>query len=165
MVSPGSKIPAGRSYLFVKSGEYSAFMAFKYLLREGRRGLILSRTNPEKIASRYGIDSPIIWIVSRPPPGSKAIAVDPVRLGKIYSLIADFAKNNPGAVVLLDGIEYLISENDFESTMKTLQLVNEAIALSGSILLLPVNPEKLDAQQLGFLEREVPPIELNVDFL
>lgn len=165
MAPPGPKIPAGHSFLFAKAGEYSAFIAFKYLLREGRRGLILSRTHPDEIKSRYGIECPIIWMVSRPPPGGKSITVDPVRLGKIYSLIADFAKNNPGAVILLSGIEYLISENDFVSTMKTLQLVNETIAMSGSILLLPVDPSKMDSQSFSLLEREVPSLELNVDFL
>jgi len=165
MAPPGTKIPAGHSFLFAKAGEYSAFTAFKYLLREGRRGLILSKTRPDEVTSRYGVECPIIWMVSRPPPGGKAITVDPVRLGKIYSLIADFVKNNPGAVILLDGIEYLISENDFVSMMKTLQLVNETIAMSGSILLLPVDPSKMDSQSFSLLEREVPPLELNVDFL
>lgn len=165
MSAPGSKIPAGHSYLFPKAGEYCSYTALKYLLREGRRGLILSKTHPDKITSKYGVECPIIWMVSRPPPGGKASTVDPVRLGKIYSLIADFAKNNPGAAILLDGIDYLISENDFVSTMKTLQLINEAISISRSILLLPIDPEKIDSQSFGLLEREVPSLDLDVDFL
>lgn len=140
-------------------------MALKYLYREGRRALILSKNHPDKIVSRYGVECPIIWMISRPPPGGKAITVDPVRLGKIYSMIADFVKNNPGAVILLDGMDYLISENDFISAMKTLQLINEAISISGSILLLPVDPKRIDPQSFSLLEREIPPLELNVDFL
>jgi len=165
MKPPGSKIPAGHSYLFTEDGIYAAFAALRYLLVEGHRALILSKTHPDKISSRYQVDCPIIWIVSKPPPGVKAITVDPFRLGRIYSLIADFARNNPGAVVLLDGIDYLISENDFSSFMKTLQLINENIAMTGSILLLPVNQDSFTPQDYSFLEREVPQMELNVDFL
>ncbi|MDH4122841.1 MAG: DUF835 domain-containing protein [Thermoplasmata archaeon] len=165
MQSPGSKIPAGRSYLFVEDSEYAAFAVLRYLLVEGRRALILSKTHPEKIAERYQVDCPVIWIVGKPPPGSKVITIDPQRLGRIYSLIADFVKNNPGAVVLLTGIDYLIAENDFQAVMKTLQLANETVAMSNSILLIPVSPESMQKQEFSFLEREIPPIDINVDFL
>lgn len=165
MTEPGSKIPAGHSYLFTRESEHSAYAALRYLLVEGRRALILSKNHPDKIISKHNVDCPIIWIVSRPPPGGKAITVDPLRLGRIYSLIADFTKNNPGAVILIDGIDYLISENDFVSTIKTLQLINETIALSESILLLPVEPRSMNPQDFSLLEREVPPLELDMDFL
>lgn len=165
MHSPSSKIPAGRSYLFTDDGVAGAFAALRYLLVTGHRGLVLSKTHPDKIPPRYDIDCPIIWIVSKPPPGGKAITVDPVRLGRIYSLIADFVKNNPGAAVLLEGLDYLIDENDFPSVMKALQLVNESIAISKSIFLLPVNPKSFNPQEFTFLEREIPPFELNVELL
>lgn len=165
MHSPSSKIPAGRSYLFTDDGVAGAFAALRYLLVTGHRGLVLSKTHPDKIPPRYDVDCPIIWIVSKPPPGGKAITVDPVRLGRIYSLIADFVKNNPGAAVLLEGLDSLIDENDFPSVMKALQLVNESIAISKSIFLLPVNPKSFNPQEFTFLEREIPPFELNVELL
>lgn len=165
MPSPSTKIPAGRAYLFIEDSTHAAFAVLRYLLVRGHRGLILSKTHPNKITERYEVDCPIIWIVDKPPPGGKAITVDPIRLGRIYSLIADFVKNNPGAAVLLDGIDYLISENDFSSVMKTIQLVDETISITKSILLLPVDQKSMSPQEFSFLEREIPPLDLNVDFL
>lgn len=165
MHSPSSKVPAGRSYLFTEDAVPGSFAALRYLLATGHRGLVLSKTHPEKIPPRYDVDCPIIWIVSKPPPGSKAITVDPIRLGRIYSLVADFVKNNPGAAVLLEGLDYLIEENDFSSVMKVLQMINESIAISKSIFLLPVDPDSMDKQEFTFLEREIPSFELDVNLL
>jgi hypothetical protein len=38
--------------------------------------------------------------------------------------------------------------------MKTIQLTNEEVAMSGSYLLVPIDPRTLDTQQMGYLERE-----------
>ena len=165
MHSPSSKIPAGHSYLFTDDGVAGAFAALRYLLVTGHRGLVLSKTQPDKIPPRYDIDCPIIWIVSKPPPGGKAITVDPERLGKIYSMIGDFVKNNPGAAVLLEGLDILIKKSDFPSVMKALQMINESIAISKSIFLLPVDPKSFNPQEFSFLEREIPLFEYNVDLL
>ena len=73
---------------------------------------------------------------------------------ELHSTISDFIKANPGAVVLLDGIEYLITENGFGPFMKTIQLTNEEVAMSGSYLLVPIDPRTLETQQMGYLQRK-----------
>jgi len=154
-------IPAGHSYLFKKGGSSAAFDIFKRFLVSGRRGIILSRLPPEKIPILYEVECPSIWIVSRPPSKGSVMTVDPQRLTRVYSLIGDFVRNNPGSVALLDGLNYLLSENDFSSVMKTVQLINEAIAMTRSILLVPIDPKGFSDTELGFLEREIPPFEMD----
>ena len=56
---------------------------------------------------------------------------------------------------MIDGIEYLVLQNDFRSIMKFIQLINEDVAISGSILILPVNPKALETKEMGYLEREL----------
>ena len=161
----GMEIPPGRSYLFTDDAVYSAYAVLRHLMVKGRRGLVLTKSNPDSIPSTYSVDCPIIWIISKPPPGTKAITVDPLRLGKIYSLVADFVKNNPGSAILLDGVELLIRDNDFTSVMKALQMMNESISISGSMLLVPVDAERMAKQEFSFLEREIPPLIINIDLL
>ena len=147
-------LKSGSSYLFSHKGVPRAFEAFKRLLAQGKRGLVISRNHPNRVQQAYGLDCPIMWIAKSTRPTGGVLSLEPTRLMKIHSTISDFIKANPGSVVLLDGLEYLITENGFGPVMKTVQLTNEEVAMSGSFLLVPIDPRTLETQQLGYLERE-----------
>jgi len=147
-------LKSGSSYLFTEKGVPRAYDAFKRLLAEGKRGLVISRNHPNRVQQMYGLDCPVMWIAKSTKPTGGVMSLEPTRLMKIHSTISDFIKVNPGAVVLLDGLEYLITENGFGPVMKTIQLTNEEVAMSGSFLLVPIDPRTLETQQLGYLERE-----------
>jgi len=147
-------LKSGSSYLFTEKGVPRAYDAFKRLLTEGKRGLVISRNHPNRVQQAYGLDCPIMWIAKSTKPTGGVITLEPTRLMKIHSTISDFIKANPGAVVLLDGLEYLVTENGFGPVMKTIQLTNEEVAMSGSFLLVPIDPRTLETQQIGYLERE-----------
>jgi hypothetical protein len=144
----------GSSYLFTDKGVVRAFETLKRLLTEGRRGLVITRAHPSRVQQLYSLDCPIMWIAKTSKPTGGFISLEPTRLMKIHSTISDFIKANPGSVVLLDGLEYLITENGFGPVMKAVQLTNEEVAMTGSYLLVPVDPRTLETQQLGYLERE-----------
>jgi hypothetical protein len=144
----------GSSYLFTQEGVAKAYEWMKRLLSENRRGLVISRNHPTRVQQTYGIDCPIMWIAKSTKPAGGVMSLEPTRLMKIHTTISDFIKANPGAVVLLDGLEYLVTENGFGPVMKTIQLTNEEVAMSGSYLLVPIDPRTLDSQQMGYLERE-----------
>lgn len=147
-------LKGGNSYLFSERGVCRAYEAFRRLLTEGRRGLIISRNHPARVQQQYGFDCPIMWIAKSTRPQSSVITLEPTRLMKIHTTISDFIKANPGAAVLLDGLEFLITENGFGPVMKTIQLTNEEVAMTGSYLIVPIDPRTLETQQLGYLERE-----------
>lgn len=147
-------LKSGSSYLFTTKGVARAYEVMKRLLSEGRRGIVITRTHPNRVQQLYGLDCPIMWIAKASKTTSGVISLEPTRLMKIHSTISDFIKANPGSVVLLDGLEYLITENGFGPVMKAVQLTNEEVAMSGSFLLVPVDPRTLETQQIGFLERE-----------
>lgn len=146
----------GNSYLFTDRAVPKAYDALKKLLTEGRRCLVITRTHPTRLQQQYGFDCPVMWIAKsiKATASGGVVNLEPTRLMKIHSTISDFIKANPGAVVLLDGLEYLITENGFSSVMKAIQLTNEEVAMSGALLLVPIDPRTLETQQLGFLERE-----------
>ncbi len=147
-------IKGGSSYLFTSKGVARAYEVLKKLLSEGKRGLVITRTHPNRVQQLYSLGCPIMWIAKSSSAAGGVISLEPTRLMKIHSTISDFIKANPGSVVLLDGLEYLITENGFGPVMKAVQLTNEEVAMSGSFLLVPLDPRTLETQQLGFLERE-----------
>jgi hypothetical protein len=153
----GEEEPAlrpGSSYLFADKGVPQAYEAFKRLVSEGRRGLVITRTHPTRVLQQYSLDCPVMWIAKNIKAASGVLSLEPTRLMKIHSTVSDFIKANPGAAVLLDGLEYLITENGFSPVMKAIQLTNEEVAMSGAFLLVPIDPRTFDTQQLGLLERE-----------
>ncbi|HEX7393237.1 MAG TPA: DUF835 domain-containing protein [Thermoplasmata archaeon] len=147
-------LKGGSSYLFTDRAIIRAFESFKRLVSEGKRGLVITRTHPSRVQQMYGLDCPVMWIAKAAKPVGGVISLEPTRLMKIHGTISDFIKANPGAVVLLDGLEYLVTENGFATVMKAIQLTNEEVAMSGSFLLVPIDPRAFETQQLGLLERE-----------
>lgn len=144
----------GNSYLFTEGSGPRAYDVLKQLLAEGRRGLVISRLHPKRVQQLYSIDCPIQWIAKSSKQSGGVIVLEPTRLMKIHSTVSEFIRANPGAAVLLDGLEYLITENGFGPVMKAVQLTNEEVAMTGSYFLVPIDPRALETQQLGFLERE-----------
>lgn len=81
--------------------------------------------------------------------------VEPTALVDIASAIADFASEGGNAAVLLEGIEYLITQNSFPSVERFLQKVNEKVVLNDSYLLISANPAALKEQEYKLLAREM----------
>ncbi len=146
-------LKGGNSYLFTDKGVARAYEVLKRLLTEGKRGLVITRTHPSRVRQLYGVDCPVMWIAKSSKP-TGVLSLEPTRLMKIHGTISDFIKANAGAVVLLDGLEYLVTENGFGPVMKAIQLTNEEVAMTGAYLLVPIDPRTLETQQMGFLERE-----------
>ena len=147
-------LKGGNSYLFTERGVVRAYAAFKRLLADGHRGLVITRSHPNRVQQVHGVDCPIMWIAKASRPTGGVISLEPTRLMKIHGTISDFIKANAGSAVLLDGLEYLVTENGFGAVMKAIQLTNEEVAMSGSFLIVPIDPRTLETTQLGLLERE-----------
>jgi archaellum biogenesis ATPase FlaH len=120
--------------------------------KQSRDGIIISRVFPDRLRQRYGFDrSEFLWLSYEKTEKS----IDPSDLEKLEYLIHEFVSSHENAVVLLDGVEYLILQNSFESTLKFLQSLNDQIILNGATLIMPLDPKSLDRKELSLLEREL----------
>jgi len=144
----------GLTYLFVGPSADPGYNAFKELLAGGTRGLCLTRHNPDVIKERYGLACPVIWLARTERTSDNYQNVHPEHILKIHTIITAFLRVEGESAIMLDGVEYLITHNDFNSVLKLVSLVNERIAISKSRLLMPVNAAALEPKELGLLERE-----------
>ena len=62
-------------------------------------------------------------------------------------------------MILLDGIEYLMINNEFARILHFLEYVNEQIALRRAALILSVDERAFDAKELAYIERNTVPLE------
>lgn len=115
------------------------------------RGLIVTREYPENIRQTYNIQvTPIIWLTEMP--GERRVA--PTSLAVLTDTIIRFMESNPNSIVLLEGVEYLITFNDFKKVLRYLDSLNETTWMTKARLLIAVNPKAYDDKELALLERD-----------
>jgi PAS domain S-box-containing protein len=141
----------GESYLIESRESSEAFDIFKDAVTHGIQGFAICRTHPKKVRGKYELEKTAILWLSTIETGD---SVDPKDLAKINHLLNDFLKRAENSIVLLEGIEYLIIQNDFEKVIKALNSLNDYVTISGSLLLVPVSPKTMSEKELSILEKE-----------
>ena len=130
---------------------YRIFSAFTLT---GSTGLIVSRMAPAEVQQKYRTGpATMIWLTFNKVPGHDC--VEPTGAGLIYKKISEFIKANDKAIVMIDGLEYMISQTTFGGAQKFLQAVHDEVMLSSAIVLVPLDSEVLDQKQMHFLSREL----------
>ncbi len=157
-VKPVEHEVGGRgAYLVREPKADRIFEIFVDMVKAGARGLCITRIHPDELRARPGYaDVGFIWLSKSPGKKEKGVAVaEPTDLVEIASAISEFAADGGDAAVLLEGLEYMISQNGFASVLRFLQKVNENIVLSKSHLLISANPAAMKEQEYKLLAREV----------
>ena len=156
-----SRLSKGATYLIRDGGLDATFALFRSLIQKGAKGLCILRTHPSAIMKKYGIDCLMVWLtkaeVSSSPDREGKFAgefLSPTELPRLATLIKNFLTENKDTVIFLEGLEYLITQNDFKSVLRFLQLLKDQVTLAESILLMPLDPSALDEKDFKLLERE-----------
>lgn len=153
----GEDLPEGLSksstYLIdeSKADESDSFELFKKILETGNEGLCVTRDYPDKVREKYGLEGiEIIWLSNV----DREDVVRPKSLEKFSLTIENFLTRKKG-VILLNGVEYLITNNDFRTVLHLIQSLKDQVAINRSILMIPVNPTTLEENQVDLLSSEV----------
>ena len=153
----------GVSYLVKEKGFNKRFLLFQKLIAsKDDSGMVITRTFPGKIRKNRGFEAMPIWWLSRE---ESPNSIDPLSLAKLTHVIQDFIQNKEEAVILLDGLEYLILQNNFETTLRFLQALNDLVILNRATLIVPVDPSSLSEKQLSLLEKEMETHRLSMSIL
>jgi PAS domain S-box-containing protein len=145
------KLDLGESYLIESEQPTEAFDIFLDAVTHGIQGFSICRIHPKKVKAKYKLErTPVLWLSTI----ETEYSVDPKDLAKMNHMINEFLKIATNAMVLLEGIEYLIIQNNFEKVVKAMHSLNDYITMSNSRLLVPVNPKTLDLKELSILEKE-----------
>jgi chromosomal replication initiator protein DnaA len=160
VVAPAPALPGGPSilvpghcYLIEEDRPAEAFRRFATFLEGGGGGLVISRTNPRRAREAHGVTTQrLLWLTDRE--GSAEDTIPPALERIVYEIEGFLAKQARGAV-LLDGIEYLVSNNSFDAVLKFVRRLLDTFSESRYVLILSVGPATLQEQELKVLEREM----------
>jgi isoleucyl-tRNA synthetase len=151
-VAPGQAHLRGSStYLVEEDQPDAAYRLFREAVAAGTRGLCVTRVYPQKLRERFGdAEVRLVWLSNV----GKEEAIRPKDLEKLSLSVEQFVAQEHG-VVLLDGVEYLVTNNNFLTVLRLVQAMRDQVAINNGILLLSVSPSTLESHQLTLLEREV----------
>jgi len=140
------------SYLVEEEKPESSYTLFMQAMEKGMRGYCITRNYPAKIRSKFDLkDTPVIWLSNV----GRENTIRPKDLEKLSISLEQFLSQPGGGIVLLDGIEYLITNNNFITVLRLIQSLRDQVAINQSILLMAVNRSTPESHQLNLLEREV----------
>ncbi len=114
--------------------------------------MIIGREPPERIRSVRMIeidDEQVLWLTTLV--GRRC--VNPTHLGSIQNSISRFIDVNSSGYILIDGVEYLISNNGFDAVLKFINRIEDMVITTGTAVIVSIDPRTLDSQHLALLER------------
>lgn len=121
-------------------------------MTHGVSGLCITRANPKFLREQYSFKkTPFIWL-STLKTDEYTSTVD---LTELSISIKDFVKKSKASMILLDGIEFLITRSSYEEVLSFLQSLTEFVSMSESIVVIPISPQTVEVKHLKLLEREM----------
>ncbi len=156
--APRIKMETGVSYLLPVEKPDAAFKIFVREIANGGAGMIITRLHPEEVRGRFNIGSSSIHWLSR---AFTKESISPTNLGALAEQIDGFVSKVPNAVILLDGIEYLIVQNDLQKVVRFVSSVRDSVAMHKAKMVIPFNMQSVDDTGRALLTRDLNIIRWN----
>jgi len=150
------KLIIGNSYIITDKTNDNMLSLFKYLTISRYKGLFITRGAPEDITNIINsFENVEVLILSQ----EKITGFEHVAdLNELSTKIENFTIKNSKPLILLDRIDYLITNFSFDEVIKTLYKITYTISRKKGILLVRINPSVINSNQLAFFEEELNPL-------
>ena len=125
------------------------------LLDRGYSGMCITRTEPGKLRQRYLLpqDTDVYWLTQDRKEEFDIRPAPEYLMVNIKNFI-DAHSDEPG-VVLLDGLEYLITfqGDQFDSYLKVMRRISDLVSQSRLIMMIPYDPEAITPERVALFRR------------
>jgi hypothetical protein len=151
------ELETGVTYMVFEPKSEKSMKLFIRDIRNVLKGLYITRSNPNHVKKRhYLADSKVVWLTSVQT-GREFESIS--GLQEMSILVSKFIDENGSTVILLEGLEYLISNNSFQVVLRLIQQLRDKVSTSNSKMIIPLNPNALEDKQLSLLEGECQTLE------
>lgn len=143
----------GQSYLVEEEKPDISHRIFASKLREGYKGMAITRGHPRVLREKLGtMEAVVFWLTDHESKTERTVLPS---LERIMLIIEEFSQPDKKSIVLLDDIQYLISNTTFEGIVRFIRNVVDEVSERPAIFLVSVNQESLKTQERSILEREM----------
>lgn len=146
-ISLGTK----KVYLIKEDDENNAHELFISTLNRGFAGLGIVRDDPRELKKKYNLEkTSFIWLTKT------KIEKIPCEtdINNLFGLISEFVNKSEKSVVLLDRLDYILTENEFEDVIKKIHALKDLVSNHECIVILSLNPELIEESRLKAIEAE-----------
>lgn len=158
-VGTGQRFSLEPGYIYMmpeRKGERT-FEILADLVTHGHQGLGITIQSPEVLRKRYGFERTRLLYMGKEKHGEEW--VDASDLVEIGIIVRSFLKEAENGVVVLDGLEYLITSFTFDTIVKLVQNLYEFNTFNNSLIIIPINPNALEKKEMAILERYLEPVK------
>lgn len=144
----------GKGYILAEDGRKRSFETLISEMEEGSNGLCFTRTYPPNLKKQYDLSGAKVHWLSRDFDKGGMV---PTNLGAIFSQVEKFLSENKGGrnFILIDGLEYLIAQNDFKKVLKLIHSLTDSVGVGRTTLLIPFNLQSLDERQAALISGDL----------
>lgn len=145
----------GNCYIVREHKPDKSLKIFSAVASRSQKGLCIARTEPSTIKNSVHGNNISFLFLSRSEENiyhENCIQPD---LSRIQSAIKEFMDINKNGIILLDGINYLISQNEFGKVLRFIQSIRDDVSPKRFSLIMPIDPDTMDTKEYKQLEAEM----------
>lgn len=152
------------NYLLYEDRPDKSFKILANLIEDGHPSLCISTVYPDKLRKIYDLEEAlIVWLTDSESEGD---TIRPERLDFEMSRgIMRFMEENDSPVIFIDGLEYLLLENDFKSVKKFFKRINDNASMNSATIIASLNPDSLERETKAALSRDFDMVGKPKEFL
>jgi len=152
-ISASDETSAGCAYLVEERRPKQSLELCERFSSEGSELLIVSRDLPLQLISRtILVPKKMIWLTNL----VGADMMNPTSIGILMSEIRKFIEQSDRRpVVLIDGLEYLISLNTYDRMLQFVHQLRDMFVMAGAVLIMPIDMRTLTDREQALLERNL----------
>jgi chromosomal replication initiator protein DnaA len=151
------KANPGHCYLVEEERPMYSNVLLSRKMDEGYAGMVITRMNPRRIRDEFKVPPEILWLTDKESSQEKTVAPS---LEMLIHVIQEFMGQGEKGMVVLDGIQYLVSTTNFEAVLRFIRSLIDEISESSAILAISMSPETMKPQEVSILEREMEVLNL-----
>jgi len=155
---PGEHFPVERGFIYLVKEKRPniAFEMFNEAISKGASGMLVVREHPDRMIQMYKFDAKkILWLTRRV---GKDHA-DPTELSLLSHKISRFVDESGRSVVLLEGLEYMITQNDFDTVLRFVDHLHDFVLAHDCAFIIVIDPRVLSTREIALLERSAKVVE------
>ena len=155
---PGEHFPVERGFVyFVKEKRPRvSFDMFNEAVKHGAKGMLVVREHPNRLKQSHDFEAEkLLWMTRR----AGVDHIDPTELSLLNLKITKFVEGVDKGVVLIEGMEYMITQNDFESVLRFVNHLHDFVLTHDCAVILVIDERVLSTRELALLERSTKIVE------
>jgi hypothetical protein len=155
---PGEHFPVERGFVYLVKEKRPrvAFDMFNEAVKHDAKGMLVVREHPNRLRHSHSFEAEkILWLTRR----TGVDHIDPTELSLLNLKITKFVESMKKAVVLIEGVEYMITQNDFESVLRFVNHMHDFVLTHDCAVILVIDERVLSTREIALLERATKIIE------